>query len=198
LASSIQSLPGRAANGINNFRSSVIQEQQAYAARNYPAGMAVPTQGFFGPGYIGKFKDHGDGVQSRKVGSIGFRKTEYLVNNASTGGHNVSMTAAQAKAAGVAIPPRGGMGMGAQMGIGMAGSMGGMALMQKEQVLGMSGMQAGMGLMVASSILPFLPFVKMATAAKAGMASVAHKPIAKNKRKMTYTCESLKPGSLRK
>jgi TP901 family phage tail tape measure protein len=173
LASSIQALPGRAANGINNFRNSVIQEQQAYAARNYPAGMAVPTQGLFGPGYIGKFKDHGDGVQSRKVGSVGFRKREYLVNNASTGGHNVSMTAAQAKAAGVAIPPRGGMGMGAQMGIGMAGSMGGMALMQKEQVLGMSGMQAGMGLMVASSILPFLPFVRMANAAKAGMAAVS-------------------------
>ena len=173
LASSIQALPGRAANGINNFRNSVIQEQQAYAARNYPAGMAVPTQGFFGPGYIGKFKDHGDGVQSRKVGSVGFRKREYLVNNASTGGHSVSMTAAQAKASGVTIPPRGGMGMGAQMGIGMAGSMGGMALMQKEKVLGMSGMQAGLGLMVASSILPFLPFVRMATAAKAGMAAVS-------------------------
>ena len=34
--------------------------------------------------------------------------------------------------------------------------------------------------------------------AKAGIASVIHKPMAKNNRNITYTCESVKPGSLRR
>jgi hypothetical protein len=34
--------------------------------------------------------------------------------------------------------------------------------------------------------------------ANAGMASVIHRPIAKKSRKMTYTWESVKPGSLRR
>ncbi len=152
-----------------NLKTQIIAEQNAYAGRNYPVGQA-PQQGLFGPGYIGKYKDLGDGLQSRKVGSLGFRKTEYLVDG-------TSMTAKQAKAAGVAIPQRAnGMSMGAQMGIGMAGSMGGMALMQKEKVnvLGkeMSGMSAGMGVMIASSVLPLLPIGKMATAAKNGIGGV--------------------------
>jgi TP901 family phage tail tape measure protein len=176
LASSMQSFGNRAVTGTINLKNAVIQEQNAYAARHYPPGMA-PTQGFFGPGMIGGYRDVGEGVQSRKVGSFGFRKTEYLVNNAATGGQAVTMNKAQAQASGVSIPGRSnGMSMGAQMGIGMAGSMGGMALMQKEKVnvLGteMSGMSAGMGLMIGSSILPMLPFAKAAAAAKSGVAGV--------------------------
>ncbi len=171
LGTALQSGASAIAARASAFRNSVIQEQNAYAARHYPAGM-VPPQGFMGPGYIGRYKDRGDGVQSRKVGSLGFRKTEYLVNNASTGGQAVSMSAAQARAAGVQVPQRQGMGMGMGMGIGMAGSMAGMTLMGKEKVniLGreMSGMSAGMGVMAASSILPFLPLTKFLTAAKAG------------------------------
>jgi hypothetical protein len=34
--------------------------------------------------------------------------------------------------------------------------------------------------------------------ANAGIASVSHKPMAKKSRKMTYTCESVNPGSLRR
>ena len=151
---------GYGARGIN----AVIREQNAYAAKNYPVGQA-PAQGFFGPGMIGQYKDIGEGVQSRKVGILGARKTEYLVNG-------VSMTPAQARAEGVTLPQRAnGMSMGAQMGIGMAGSMGGMALMSQEKVGGLTGMQAGMGLMAATSILPMLPYVKMFSAVKAGGAS---------------------------
>jgi hypothetical protein len=129
---------------------------------------AIGSQGFFGPGLVGNFKDQGDGVQTRKVGTYGMRRTEYLVNNDTTGGHSVMMNAKEAKKAGINIPPRAnGMNMGAQMGIGMAGSMGGMALMQQEKVGGMTGMQAGMGLMVASSILPMLPYARMSTGIKA-------------------------------
>jgi TP901 family phage tail tape measure protein len=168
-ASKAQALKMQAAGSA--FYNGVVQQQNAFAAKHYPPGMA-PAQGFMGPGYIGGYKDLGDGVQSRKVGSLGFRKTEYLVNNASTGGQAVSMSAAQARAAGVQVPQRQGMGMGMGMGIGMAGSMAGMTLMGKEKVkiLGteMSGMSAGMGVMAASSILPFLPLTKFLTAAKAG------------------------------
>lgn len=176
LASSMQSFGNRAVTGAINFKGAVIQEQNAYAARHYPPGMA-PTQGFFGPGMIGGYRDVGEGVQSRKVGSFGFRKTEYLVNNAATGGQAVTMNKAQAQAAGASIPVRAnGMSMGAQMGIGMAGSMGGMALMGKEKVnifgKEMSGMSAGMGLMIGSSILPMLPFAKAAAAVKTGVAGV--------------------------
>jgi len=168
-ASKTQALKMQAAGSA--FYNGVVQQQNAFAAKHYPPGMA-PAQGFMGPGYIGGYKDLGDGVQSRKVGSLGFRKTEYLVNNESTGGRAVSMSAAQAKAAGVQVPQRQGMGMGMGMGIGMAGSMAGMTLMGKEKVniLGseMSGMSAGMGVMAASSILPFLPLTKFLNTAKAG------------------------------
>jgi len=129
------------------------------------------------PGFVGQWSNSGqEGVQTRKVGSLGFRKTEYLVNNAATEGHTVPMTAAQAKASGVAVGRPGGMSMGAQMGIGMAGSMGGMALMGKEKinVMGkeMSGMTAGMGLMIGSSILPMLPWVRWFKSAKEGIAGL--------------------------
>jgi TP901 family phage tail tape measure protein len=129
------------------------------------------------PGLIGRWSNSDqEGVQTRKVGSLGFRKTEYMVNNATTQGHTVPMTAAQARAAGVAVQRPGGMGMGAQMGIGMIGSMGGMALMQKEKinVMGkeMSGMTAGFGLMAASSIAPMLPWIKWFDKAKVGIAGL--------------------------
>ena len=152
----------------SRFYNAIVREQNAFAAKHYPAAQA-PQQGFFGPGIIGRYKDLGDGLQSRKVGSLGFRRTEYLVDG-------VNMTAKQAKAAGIAIPQRAnGMSMGAQMGIGMAGSMGGMALMGKEKVniLGkeMSGMTAGMSLMAATSIIPMLPLGRMLTSVKAGATS---------------------------
>ena len=143
-------------NFSNKARSAIIREQNAYAAARYPVGQ-VPAQGFFGPGFVGGYKDTGvEGVQSRKVGTIGMRKTEYLVNGK-------YMNAADVKASGINVPGRSGtMPMGAMMGIGMAGSMGGMALMQQEKVLGMSGMKAGMGLLAASSILPMVPFGRLA------------------------------------
>jgi TP901 family phage tail tape measure protein len=146
-------------NFANRAQNAIIREQNAFAARNYPVGQA-PAQGLFGPGYIGKYKDEGDGIQSRKVGTIGMRRTEYLVDGN-------TMTAKEAKASGIAIPRRAnGMSMGAQMGIGMAGSMGGMALMNQEKVGSLTGMQAGMGLMAATSILPMLPFARMGTGIK--------------------------------
>ena len=162
-ATSMGNVANAAAASTLNFakraQSAIIQEQNRYASTRYPATQA-PPQGFFGPGLIGKYKDQGDGVQTRKVGTLGMRKTEYLVNGN-------SMTAKQAKAEGIRIPQRvGGMPMGAQMGIGMAGSMAGMALMQKEKVGGLTGMQAGMGLMVGSSILPLLPWHRLGGAIK--------------------------------
>jgi TP901 family phage tail tape measure protein len=164
-------------NFAKRARNAIIREQNAYAAARYPAGQA-PAQGLFGPGLVGAYKNTGvDGVQSRKVGSLGMRRTEYLVNNETTGGQDVVMSRKQAKAAGVPIAGRGPMGMGAQMGIGMAGSMAGMALMSKEKVSfagkEMSGMSAGMGVMAASSILPFLPFAKMGGGLKSAATGAA-------------------------
>ena len=169
-AASAQSAILSGINSVKNFgprfKNAIIEEQNRYAATRYPAGQA-PAQGFFGPGLVGQYRDVGEGVQARKVGVLGRRKTEYLVNNASTGGHSVVMTPAMAKANGVSIPQRAnGMSMGAQMGIGMAGSMGGMALMGQEKVGGMTGMQAGMGLMIGSSILPMLPYARMSAGIK--------------------------------
>ncbi len=117
-----------------------------------------------GPAIIGNWKQAGDGVSSRKVGTLGFRKTEYMV------GDKV-MTAAQMKAAGMAVPQKPmGMGGGA-MGASMAGSMAGMAMMSQEKVLGMSGQAAGMGVMGAASILPFIagPAITKARAGLSGL-----------------------------
>jgi TP901 family phage tail tape measure protein len=119
-----------------------------------------------GPAIIGNWKQAGDGVNSRKVGTLGFRKTEYMV------GDKV-MTAAQMKAAGMAVPQKPmGMGGGA-MGASMAGSMAGMAMMSQEKVLGMSGQAAGMGVMGAASILPFIagPAITKARAGLSGLGS---------------------------
>ena len=169
--SSIASAINSSRTWLKNAQNAIIREQNAYAAARYPSGQA-PAQGLFGPGFVGAYKATGvEGIQSRKVGTIGMRRTEYLVNNESTGGKDVSMTKAEAKKAGISVPGRyNGMSMGAQMGIGMAGSMGGMALMNKEKVnvFGneMSGASAGMGLMAASSILPMLPFGRMGAGIK--------------------------------
>jgi uncharacterized protein (UPF0333 family) len=117
-----------------------------------------------GPAIIGNWKQAGDGVSSRKVGTLGFRKTEYMV------GDKV-MTAAQMKAAGMAVPQKPmGMGGGA-MGASMAGSMAGMAMMSQEKVFGMSGQAAGMGVMGAASILPFIagPAITKARAGLSGL-----------------------------
>jgi hypothetical protein len=81
-------------------------------------------------------------VESRKQGYYGFRKTEYRVD-----GQN--MTRAEAQRQGL-ISPRGQMGMGAQMGISMAGMAAGSALMSK----GQAGL--GMGVMIGSSVLPMM------------------------------------------
>jgi TP901 family phage tail tape measure protein len=171
MSSAVRSAATSTLNFAKRAQNAIIREQNVYAADRYPAGQA-PSQGLFGPGFVGGYKDTGvEGVQSRKVGTIGMRRTEYLVNNESTGGRDVSMTKAQAKAAGISVPGRyNGMSMGSQMGIGMAGSMGGMALMGKEKVniLGkeMSGMNVGMGVMAATSILPMLPFGRMGAGIK--------------------------------
>jgi TP901 family phage tail tape measure protein len=161
-----------ARGAASSTRNSILMQQAAVTARHYPNGGFDPYQrSYFGPGMVGNWQGTGqDGIQKRKVGSLGFRKTEFMVD-----GQN--MTRAQAKAAGVALPARGPMGMGTSMGIGMAGSMGGMALMSQEKVkvggMEMSGMSAGMGVMAASSILPFLPYAKMGAGLKtAGTASL--------------------------
>jgi TP901 family phage tail tape measure protein len=154
------------------LQTSILREQAAVTARHYPTGGFDPYQkSYFGPGLVSDWKNTGqDGVQKRKVGSLGFRKTEFMVGDQ-------LMTRKQAKSAGISVPGRGPMGMGAQMGIGMAGSMGGMALMSKEKVnIGkyeMSGMSAGMGVMAASSILPFLPFAKMGGGLKSAATGAA-------------------------
>ena len=154
------------------LQTSILREQAAVTARHYPTGGFDPYQkSYFGPGLVSDWKNTGqDGIQKRKVGSLGFRKTEFMVGDQ-------LLTRKQAKAAGVPIPGRGPMGMGAQMGIGMAGSMAGMALMSKEKVnvgkYEMSGMSAGMGVMAASSILPFLPFARMGGAIKSAAAGAA-------------------------
>jgi TP901 family phage tail tape measure protein len=163
MSSAVRSAATSTLNFAKRAQNAIIREQNAFAAARYPVGQA-PAQGFFGPGFVGNYKDLGDGIQSRKVGTLGMRRTEYLVDG------NV-MTAKQAKAEGINIPRRyNGMSMGSQMGIGMAGSMGGMALMGKEKVniLGkeMSGMNVGMGVMAATSILPMLPWGKVGTGIK--------------------------------
>ncbi len=81
-------------------------------------------------------------VESRKQGYYGFRKREYRVD-----GQSISRAEAQRQGL---IAPRGQMGMGAQMGIGMAGMTAGSALMAK----GQTGL--GMGVMLGSSILPMM------------------------------------------
>jgi TP901 family phage tail tape measure protein len=162
------------------FASGVSAENAGRLGQAYPGQYSInPATGLpintatgkqvgmmSGPAIIGNWKQAGDGVSSRKVGTLGFRKTEYMV------GDKV-MTAAQMKAAGMAVPQKPmGMGGGA-MGASMAGSMAGMAMMSQEKVLGMSGQAAGMGVMGAASILPFIagPAITKARAGLSGLGS---------------------------
>ena len=127
----------------------------AYPGANYlmGPGQIMPVS-MSGPGMVGDWKETGqDGTKSRKVGTFGYRKREYM------GADGYIHDRKSAQAAGLDTRVRGGMGMGAQMGIGMAGNMGGMYLMQQEKVMGMSGMQAGLGLMAASTIIPMVPWL---------------------------------------
>jgi hypothetical protein len=172
---------------VKAFPSGIRAENAGRLGQAYPGMYGVDPAGnpinnatgrpvgmMSGPGMIGKWKPTAghDGVQQRKVGSYGFRKTEYMD---SATGATTKMSGAQARSAGLA-PSRNGMGMGAQMGLGMGGSMVGMGLMQKEKVniMGteMSGMSAGMGVMAATSILPMLPLIKMFDKAKIGVGLV--------------------------
>jgi TP901 family phage tail tape measure protein len=172
---------------VKSFPSGIRAENAGRLGQAYPGMYGVDPAGnpinnatgrpvgmMSGPGMIGKWKPTAghDGVQQRKVGSYGFRKTEYMD---SATGATTRMSGAQARSAGLA-PSRNGMGMGTQMGLGMGGSMVGMGLMQKEKVkvMGteMSGMTAGMGVMAATSILPMLPLIKMFDKAKLGVGLV--------------------------
>ena len=128
----------------------------AYPGANYlmGPGQIMPVS-MSGPGMVGDWKETGqDGTKSRKVGTFGYRKREYM------GPDGYIHDSKSAKAAGLDTRIRGGMGMPAQMGIGMAGNMGGMYLMQQEKVnmlgMEMSGMNAGLGLMAASTIIPMI------------------------------------------
>jgi len=83
-------------------------------------------------------------LETRKQGYYGFRKTEYRLDGQ-------SITRAEAQRQGlVALRGQGQMGMGAQMGIGMAGMMAGSTLMSQGK------MGLGMGVMLGSSIAPMM------------------------------------------
>ena len=91
-------------------------------------GQIMPVS-MSGPGMVGDWQDTGqDGTKSRKVGTFGYRKREYM------GPDGYIHDKKSAQAAGLDTKIRGGMGMGAQMGIGMAGNMGGMYMMRQEKV----------------------------------------------------------------
>jgi len=174
----------QAAGGI--FANGVRAENAGRLGQAYPGmygtdprtGMPInlatgkPVGMMTGPALIGGYKPVAgqEGMLQRKVGTLGMRKTEYL--NTSTG-ESTKMSASQARAAGIAQPRI--MGMGAQMGVGMAGSMAGMALMSKEKVkiagTEMSGMTAGTAVSFGSILLTMLPIVKMLDKIKAGAAS---------------------------
>ncbi len=154
------------------IREGILREQSkrlsaAYPGQMMPTYMSGPGAGVGSLGAVGAWKDSGeDGTKTRKVGTYGYRRREFM--DASGKIYDTK----SAKAAGIDTRVRGGMGMGAQMGIGMAGSMGAMSLMQQEKVLGMSGMTAGLAVMGASTILPMLPWKQMASSVKSTTASI--------------------------
>ena len=154
------------------IREGILREQSkrlsaAYPGQMMPMYMSGPGAGVGNVGAVGAWKDSGeDGTKTRKVGTYGYRRREFM----DASGKIYDTKAA--KAAGIDTRVRGGMGMGAQMGIGMAGSMGAMSLMQQEKVLGMSGMTAGLALMGASTIIPMLPWKTMGSAVKSTTTSV--------------------------
>ena len=141
-----------------DIKAGILREQAVRTNAAYP-GMNMPVS-MFGPGMVGDWQDIGqDGIRSRKVGALGYRQREYMLPDGTILDSNA------AKAKGISAP-RGGMGMGAQMGIGMAGNMAGMALMQQQEIFGMKGSNVGLGVMAASSIAPIVPYARMAKAAK--------------------------------
>jgi len=83
-------------------------------------------------------------LETRKQGYYGFRKTEYRLDGQ-------SITRAEAQRQGLVAPRgMGQMGMGAQMGVSMAGMMAGSTLMSQGK------MGLGMGVMLGSSIAPMM------------------------------------------
>jgi TP901 family phage tail tape measure protein len=154
------------------IREGILREQSkrlsaAYPGQMMPVYMSGPGAGVGSLGAVSDWKQYGeDGTKTRKVGTYGYRRREFMDADG-----KIYNTKA-AKAAGIDTRVRGGMGMGAQMGIGMAGSMGAMSLMQQEKVLGMSGMTAGLAVMGASTILPMLPWKTMASSVRSTTASI--------------------------
>jgi TP901 family phage tail tape measure protein len=145
----LPSLPGK---------SDILREQAAVTARAYP-GTMMPVS-LFGPGVVGDWKQTGqDGIQTRKVGSIGFRRREYMV------GDQV-MSAKQMRSAGMQVPMR--MGGGAsQMALMMGSQAAGMGLMGQGQT------QLGTAVMTAGMVASFLPFGRMLNALKRGATGVS-------------------------
>jgi len=149
-----------------DIKDGILRNQARSMSAAYPGasylmgpGQIMPVS-MSGPGMVGDWQETGqDGTKSRKVGTLGYRKREYM----DADGYIHDKKSAQA--AGLDTKVRGGMGMGAQMGIGMAGNMGGMYVMQQEKIkmlgMEMSGMNAGLGIMAASTIIPMLPWKTM-------------------------------------
>ena len=154
------------------IREGILREQSkrlsaAYPGQMMPMYMSGPGAGVGNVGAVGSWKDFGEeGTKTRKVGTYGYRRREFM----DADGKIYNTKAAQA--AGIDTRVRGGMGMGAQMGIGMGGSMAAMSLMQQEKVFGMSGMTAGLAVMGASTVLPMLPWKTMGSAVKSTTTSV--------------------------
>jgi hypothetical protein len=148
-----------------DLKAGILREQAIRTNAAYP-GMNMPVS-MFGPGMVGDWQDIGqDGIKSRKVGALGYRQREYMLPDGTILDSNA------AKAKGISAP-RGGMGMGAQMGIGMAGNMAGMYLMQQQEIFGMKGSNVGLGVMAASSIAPMVPYARIGKAAKDAKGYVA-------------------------
>ena len=98
-------------------------------------------------------------LESRKLGYYGFRKTEYRLD-----GQNISRAEAQRQGL---VAPRGSIGYGGQMAMGMAGMAAGSALMSQ----GKTGL--GMGLMMGSSIIPMMMPQIIAALTKLKMSMIA-------------------------
>lgn len=137
-------------NLINN--SSFIAGLRQEAAKRYSdAGITQPrTNMITGPIGLTPWQSQqlqdGRSLESRKQGYYGFRKTQYnLIDN---DGNRQALSSKEAQRQG--LVPRRQMGMGAHMGMSMAGMAAGSALMAQ----GQAGL--GMGVMVGGSMAPML------------------------------------------
>ena len=137
-------------NLINN--SSFIAGLRQEAAKRYSdAGITQPrTNMITGPIGLTPWQSQqlqdGRTLESRKQGYYGFRKTQYnLIDN---DGNRQALSSKEAQRQG--LVPRRQMGMGAHMGMSMAGMAAGSALMAQ----GQAGL--GMGVMVGGSMAPML------------------------------------------